>query len=61
VRAETGMYYRDIYDHLVRLEGMLAGVRDVGDSVLATYLATLNIRMNEVMKTLSVVGPSCYR
>jgi magnesium transporter len=56
VRSETFMYYRDIYDHLVRLEGMLDGLRDVGDSVMATYLATLNNRMNEVMKALSVVG-----
>jgi magnesium transporter len=56
VRAETFMYYRDIYDHLIRLEAMLDGLRDVSDSVVATYLATQNNRMNEVMKQLTVVA-----
>src|SRR5207248_1890029 len=56
VREETFMYFRDIYDHLVRLEGMIEGLRDLGDSVISTYLAAINNRMNEVMKALSVVG-----
>lgn len=56
VREETRMHYRDIYDHLVRLEDMIEGLRDLGDGVIATYLATVNNRMNEIMKALSVVG-----
>jgi magnesium transporter len=56
IRAETFMYYRDIYDHLQRLEEMIDSLRDLGDSVISTYLATVNNRMNDIMKTLSVVG-----
>lgn len=56
VHDETHMYFRDIYDHLVRLDGMIDGVRDLGDSLVDTYLATVNNRMNEIMKALSVVG-----
>ncbi len=56
VRYETFMYYRDIYDHLVRPEDMVEGLRDPGDSVISTYLATVNNRMNEIMKALSIVG-----
>jgi magnesium transporter len=56
VREPTFMYYRDIYDHLVRLEGIVDALRDLGDGVLSIYLATVNNRMNEVMKALSVVG-----
>jgi magnesium transporter len=56
VRDETHMYYRDIYDHLVRLEDMIEALRDLGDSVIATYLATVNNRMSEIMKALSLVG-----
>lgn len=56
IRAETRMYYRDIYDHLVRLEDTIEALRDLGDSVIATYLATVNNRMNEIMKTLSLVS-----
>ncbi len=48
-------YYRDIYDHVTRVEEILESIRDVADSVLNTYLSAVNNRMNEVMKTLSVV------
>ena len=56
VGEDTRMYYRDIYDHLVRLGELVEGLRDLGDSVIATYLATTNNRMNEIMKALSLVG-----
>lgn len=56
VPEETRMYYRDIYDHLVRLEDMTESLRDLGDTVINTYLATTNNRMNEVMKALSLVA-----
>jgi magnesium transporter len=56
VRPETYMYYRDIYDHVVRVEQLVESVRDLADGVLNTYLSSVNNRMNEVMKTLSVVA-----
>ncbi len=56
IGVETAMYYRDVYDHLMRLEDMVESLRDLGDSVISIYLATVNNRMNEVMKSLSVVG-----
>ncbi len=56
VRPETFMYYRDVYDHLLRLEEMIADLRDLGDSVISTYLATVNNRMSAVMKALGIVG-----
>jgi magnesium transporter len=56
VRPESYMYYRDIYDHVVRVEQLVESVRDLGDGVLNTYLSSVNNRMNEVMKTLSVVA-----
>ena len=56
VRRETYMYFRDIYDHVVRVEQLVESVRDLADGVLSTYLSAVNNRMNEVMKTLSVVA-----
>ena len=56
VRPESHMYFRDIYDHVVRVEQLLESVRDLADGVLNTYLSAVNNRMNEVMKTLSVVA-----
>ena len=56
VRGEMNIYFRDIYDHVVRVEELMESVRDLADGVLNTYLSALNNRMNEVMKTLSVVA-----
>jgi magnesium transporter len=50
------IYFRDIYDHLVRIDLALEGVREDAEMALSTYLSTLNNRMNEVMKVLSLVA-----
>jgi magnesium transporter len=56
VKREVNIYFRDIYDHVVRVEELMESVRDLADGVLNTYLSSVNNRMNEVMKTLSVVA-----
>ncbi len=56
IRPEALIFYRDVYDHVVRVEEMLEGLRDLADSALNTYLSSVNNRMNEVMKTLSIVA-----
>jgi len=56
VSEETHMYFRDIYDHVVRVEDMVESLRDLTESVLGTYLSAINNRMNEVMKVLSIVA-----
>lgn len=56
VREPNRIYYRDIYDHLVRVDISLEGVRDDAETVLATYLSAVNNRLSEVMKVLSVVA-----
>jgi magnesium transporter len=56
VRPEALIFFRDVYDHVVRVEEMLEGLRDMADSALNSYLSSVNNRMNEVMKTLSIVA-----
>jgi magnesium transporter len=56
VREESYMYFRDVYDHIVRVAELVESVRDLADGVLNSYLSSINNRMNEVMKTLSVVA-----
>jgi len=56
IGREALMFYRDVYDHIVRVDEMLEGLRDLADSALNSYLSSLNNRMNEVMKTLSIVA-----
>jgi magnesium transporter len=52
--GQSLMYFRDVYDHTVRVEEMIDSVRDLADSTLNTYLSSVNNRTNEVMKTLAI-------
>lgn len=56
VPAESLMYFRDVYDHTVRVGEMIESVRDLAESALNTYLSSVNNRTNEVMKTLAIVA-----
>ena len=56
ISHEALIFYRDVYDHVVRIESMLDGLRDLADSALNSYLSAVNNRMNEIMKALSVVA-----
>jgi magnesium transporter len=49
------VFFRDVYDHLVRLHDLNESLRDLVGGVLDTYLSVVNNRMNEVMKTLTVI------
>ena len=49
------IFFRDIYDHLVRLHDLNESLRDLVSGAVDTYLSVINNRMNEVMKTLTVI------
>ncbi|HEX5480669.1 MAG TPA: magnesium/cobalt transporter CorA [Dehalococcoidia bacterium] len=56
IGRESMMYYRDIYDHTVRVDEMIETLRDLADSALNTYLSSVNNRTNDVMKALAIVA-----
>jgi magnesium transporter len=49
------VYFRDVYDHLVRLHDIVEGIRDLASGALDMYLSVINNRMNDVMKTLTLI------
>jgi magnesium transporter len=49
------VFFRDIYDHLVRLHDLNESLRDIVGGVQDTYLSAVNNRMNEIMKTLTII------
>jgi magnesium transporter len=55
IDREHNMFFRDVYDHLVRLHDIVEGLRDLVGSALDTYLSVVNNRMSEVMKTLTII------
>lgn len=55
VDARGRLYFRDVYDHLVRLHDINESMRDLVSGVLDTYLSVVNNRLNDVMKTLTLI------
>jgi magnesium transporter len=49
------IFFRDIYDHLVRLHDLNESLRDLVGGAQDTYLSVINNRMNEIMKTLTII------
>jgi magnesium transporter len=54
--AENERYFRDIYDHLLRLSELIETTRDVMTSAIDVYLSASSNRMNSVMKQLAVIA-----
>jgi magnesium transporter len=50
------VFWRDLYDHTVQVIDMVETSRDTLASLHDTYLSSLSNRMNEVMKTLTIIS-----
>ncbi len=55
IDAPVKVYFRDVYDHLVRLYDLTESIRDLVSGALDTYLSVINNRMNDIMKTLTII------
>jgi magnesium transporter len=49
-------YFRDIYDHLVRIQDLSESIRDIVSGAVDIYLNSTSLRLNVVMKALTVVS-----
>ena len=56
VGGEALPFYRDVYDHFLRVTDLGDGYRELLSSALDAYLSVVSNRMNEVMKTLTLVS-----
>jgi magnesium transporter len=55
IAVDAKVYFRDVYDHFVRLYDIIESLRDLVTGALETYLSMVNNRMNEIMKTLTII------
>jgi magnesium transporter len=53
VADEVRPYYRDVYDHVIRINESADNLRELLTSALEANLALVSIRQNEVMKRLA--------
>lgn len=54
ITPETAFYYRDIYDHLVRIVDHAENDRDTLVGAMEAYLSQISNQLNQVMKVLAV-------
>jgi magnesium transporter len=55
IDARDRVFFRDVYDHLVRMHDLTESLRDLVNGSLDSYLSVINNRMNEIMKTLTLI------
>ena len=56
IDQHSRIYFRDIYDHLVRIQDTTESLRDIIAGDLDIYLNATSLRLNEIMKALAVVS-----
>ncbi len=56
IHERTSLYFRDVYDHLVRIYESIDTARDLLGNALDAHLSMVANRTNEVMKRLTVLS-----
>jgi magnesium transporter len=49
-------YFRNLYDHLIRISDLLDGYRDLIGGAMDTHLSMVSNRLNVVMKQLAIIA-----
>ena len=52
---DTTKYYRDVYDHIMQANDLVDNYRELLNTLQDIYFNNVNLRMNEVMKTLAIL------
>ncbi|MFV0340461.1 MAG: magnesium/cobalt transporter CorA [Parachlamydiaceae bacterium] len=56
IHNATKVYAYDVYDHTIQAIETVESFRDVTSGMIDIYLSTINQKMNEIMKVLTVVA-----
>lgn len=56
VKKTTIIYLRDVYDHTIQIMDTIEIFRDMLSEMVDAYLSSINNRMNEIMKVLTVIA-----
>ena len=54
--AEDERYFRDLYDHLIRISDLVDSYRDLLTGAMDTHISTVSNRLNVVMKQLAIIA-----
>ncbi len=56
ITKEEMVYYRNVYDHLVRISDLTESYRDMVAGLLEAYLSVTSNRLNQIMKVLTIIS-----
>jgi len=56
LEPDTRDYFRDVYDHLIRISDLVDSYRDLLTGAMDVYLSTVSNRLNVVMKQLTIIA-----
>jgi magnesium transporter len=56
IQSSTLVYFRDIYDHLVRMIDTIDTYREIISGALEAYLSVTSNQLNSIMKTLTIIA-----
>ncbi|HEX7366227.1 MAG TPA: magnesium/cobalt transporter CorA [Pelobium sp.] len=56
ISNETRVYLKDAYDHSIQVIDLIESMRETSTSLLDIYLSLISNKMNEVMKTLTIIS-----
>lgn len=56
ISESTGVYFKDIYDHVIAVIDSVETYRDMLSNMLDIYLSAVSNKLNEVMKVLTVIA-----
>lgn len=56
IDRQSRLYFRDIYDHILRIQDFSENIRDVMSSAMDIYLSSISVRQNDIMKALTIVS-----
>jgi magnesium transporter len=53
---QGSVYFRNLYDHLIRISDLVDGYRDLISGAMDTHLSMVSNRLNVVMKQLAIIA-----
>ncbi|MFA5038334.1 MAG: magnesium/cobalt transporter CorA [Candidatus Omnitrophota bacterium] len=56
VAPSNAIYFRNVYDNLIRLNDIVGTSRDIITGAMEAYVSVVSNRLNEIMKTLTVIA-----
>lgn len=56
IATEEMFYYRNVYDHLVRIVDLTETYRDLINGLMEAYLSVTSNKLNEIMKVLTILS-----